>query len=84
MLSKKQRAIDYKTVFGTDTGKKVLKDIIRMCHVFSISPAYDNQRIIFREGERSVAIRILELVQMEPEDTDKLLHKEENYDVRYG
>lgn len=68
----RQRAIDYGIVFSSEEGKRVLNDILRACNVLThpleLSPVDLNpNNVIYREGERSVALRILKILNVDPE-----------------
>ena len=56
---------DYRITFGTETGRRVLGDLIGRCHLFE--PSYSPQdpgETEFREGERNVLLYILSRVQL--------------------
>ena len=53
----KQLREDYKTVFGTDEGKRVLEDISIRCHESSTTFSKDNSNeTAFLEGQRSMLL----------------------------
>ena len=50
---------DYKIVFGSDEGKRVLDDISKRCHESSTTFSKDNSHeTAFLEGQRSIALFI--------------------------
>lgn len=50
---------DYKIVFGTDEGKRVLEDISIRCHESSTTFSKDNSHeTAFLEGQRSISLFI--------------------------
>ena len=50
---------DYKIVFGSDEGKRVLEDISIRCHESSTTFSKDNSHeTAFLEGQRSIALFI--------------------------
>ena len=61
---------DFRAVFGTDQGKRVLLEILAWGHMFrrSYPPGgvIDPLRMAIAEGERSIAIKTLETMQREP------------------
>ena len=61
-----QRVVDYHKVFGTEEGKKVLEDICKTCGLNQSSMAANPNDVIFKEGMRNVALRILTVLQMDP------------------
>lgn len=61
----------YKDTFNSEQGKKVLYDLMKVCHL--LQPSYVGgtpEETAFREGERSVVLRIL--TQLET-DAEKLI-----------
>lgn len=63
----KQRARDYKIVFGSEKGKAVLRDICLYHDVFSaLTPPFEPGRLEFENGKRAVVMRILQLLKEEP------------------
>ena len=55
----KQLKADYKFVFGSDEGKRVLDDISIRCHESSTTFSKDNSHeTAFLEGQRSIALFI--------------------------
>jgi hypothetical protein len=53
----------YNRVFGTDEGKMVLDDIMRICGVDTISADLGNQNITYyNEGARAVGIKIKNII----------------------
>jgi len=54
-----QLKADYKFVFGSDEGKRVLEDISIRCHESSTTFSKDNSHeTAFLEGQRSIALFI--------------------------
>jgi|TARA_R110000744_G_scaffold120327_2_gene224213 hypothetical protein len=62
------RRDDYRIVFGTDEGKRVLNDIV--AHSFVLGTTFENDPYAsaFNEGIRNGALRILSLLHYEPKD----------------
>jgi hypothetical protein len=76
---------DYKTVFSSEAGKRVLWDIMRNSFMldttFTVSGEHET---VLREGHRNSALRILSILQT---DEKKLLEQIEEgleYDREYG
>lgn len=77
-----RRNADYRAVFGSDEGKRVLADLCRFCHV--AQPVFvpgDALTSAYRDGMRRVALRVaailgmsdrqlLQLAQMEGQTDD--------------
>lgn len=56
----RQRKADYVAVFGSEAGKRVLRDLMRECYMFG--PTYtpgDPHHTAFREGQRAVVTLLL-------------------------
>jgi hypothetical protein len=62
--SKKETAILYKKVFGTDEGMKVLKELMKNCNFINGTYSDDQGKMYFYEGRRSVVCEILDYVNM--------------------
>lgn len=60
------RIRNYKDVFETETGKKVLHDLMRSHHVLGGLPAKDAYEMYRAEGERNVILRIMSLLNIDP------------------
>ena len=69
MPGSKQLKSDYKFVFGTDEGKRVLSDLCRSCGVLvpSYVPGQTAEETAFREGMRNTALMILTHLDETPE-----------------
>jgi hypothetical protein len=66
----KSRASDYKKVFNSEAGRRVLHDLLDSHHM--LRPTYDAGKldttaILIREGERAVVLRILSIMNVDPE-----------------
>lgn len=72
------RAADYKNVFNSAQGKRVLEDMCRNHFMFSTSfakgDAYESAR---REGERLVILRILSFLKLDLNRLEKLIEEEQ-------
>jgi hypothetical protein len=73
---------DYKRIFTSTSGKRVLKDMMNTHNFLTSSfSAGDTNETFFREGERNVILRILNLLHI---DTDEMLKQiEEIQDESY-
>ena len=65
------RASDYRNVFGSGQGRRVLLDMMKEHHIMSptIGAKVDSHDLAFNEGARNVVLRILKLMKT---DVDKL------------
>lgn len=68
--SEKQRADDFKIVFGSPVGRKVLTDILVKASVFAPIAHADPQECLRMEGARALALHIASFVRF---DADKFL-----------
>ncbi len=55
----KQLASDYKFVFGSDQGQRVLENIIAECHVLEPNNSIETNVVMIQEGRRDAALNIL-------------------------
>jgi len=55
---------DYKIIFGSDEGKRVLDDISKRCHEFNTTHVQkDSHESAFFEGQRSIMIFIKSILK---------------------
>jgi len=54
----KDLAQKYKMVFGSDEGKAVLLDILKDCHVMSITDTLNTTEMILATGKRNAGLEI--------------------------
>ncbi len=77
-IAKKQAATiaDYRRVFGTDQGKRVLWDILKNAHI--MSPCYSGraEEAVFRDGERNVGLRIMATLKYDVRQLLEMIDKE--------
>lgn len=57
----------YQRLFNTDDGKTVLADLVKSCHLNV--PVFDDNpnRMSYMDGERSVVLRIIKTLEVDPE-----------------
>ena len=64
----KQLKTDYKTVFNTDEGQRVLSDLEKRCHFLTTTNIKgDSHESAYMEGQRSVLLFIKSMLQNENE-----------------
>jgi hypothetical protein len=63
----------YQRLFASEDGKIVLKDLSRACHLDVPTMSSDPYETAYREGERSVLLRILKTINADPEQLMKLV-----------
>lgn len=63
-----QRAQDYKDVFNSPQGRRVLADLMAAARVFTPIHTTDPLTLAFHQGERNLALRIATFMAYRPED----------------
>lgn len=58
----------YMEVFNTEAGKEVLEDMMKTFHVLNSTHSTDALEMAYREGERSVVLRILKTINTDPSE----------------
>lgn len=72
------RVADYKNVFGSAQGKRVLEDLCRNHFMFTTTNVKGDQiESIRREGERLVVLRILSHLKLDLVKLEKLIEQEQ-------
>lgn len=66
------RISDYRAVFGSDAGKRVLADIADRHWMFSGTLHGEALVMAHREGERNVVLDILRYMELTPADLPKI------------
>jgi hypothetical protein len=65
--SDRDRYADYRAVFGTPQGKRVLADILRECHFWvSTDRGEDTHATAFLNGKRDLGLWLADVVATEP------------------
>tara|TARA_Y100000356_G_C11042294_1_gene174238 strand:+ start:185 stop:451 length:267 start_codon:yes stop_codon:yes gene_type:complete len=64
-------AIDYKAVFSTEEGERVLFDLMK--NNFMLAPTFTScvHEMALREGSRNAILRILSILKVNPEELRK-------------
>lgn len=64
-------AIDYKAVFSTEEGERVLFDLMK--NNFMLAPTFTScvHEMALREGSRNAILRILSILKVKPEELRK-------------
>tara|TARA_R100001594_G_C4052417_1_gene265261 strand:+ start:4119 stop:4388 length:270 start_codon:yes stop_codon:yes gene_type:complete len=68
-------AIDYKAVFSTEEGERVLFDLMK--NNFMLAPTFTScvHEMALREGSRNAILRILSILKVKPEELRKHITK---------
>jgi hypothetical protein len=77
------KIIDYRNVFSTPEGKRVLYDLMKTCHFLHSSFTGDQVEIVFREGERNVVNYIMTMLKQDPEIILEEIRKREQEELDY-
>lgn len=72
------KVIAYKNTFGSQMGKLVLNDLMRTHHMLGTTMGKVKDDVIFKEGERNVILRILKILQTDPETLRQRIKEIEN------
>jgi hypothetical protein len=67
----------YKTVFSTDEGKLVLNDLMKTFHILQSTMDANPHEVSYKEGERSVVLRILRTINIDANELEKILNDQE-------
>jgi len=65
----------YKEVFDTESGKLVLKDLMKSCHMMQSTFDKDPYETHFNEGARSVVLRILKTQNTSMDQVNELIRR---------
>lgn len=58
---------DYRYIFGTDEGQRVLKDLMQRTHMFGTTFDGNPHAMAYNEGRRSVVLHIMKMLEVNPE-----------------
>lgn len=64
---------DYKKTFSSEEGKKVLKDLEKVCLYNTTSFDKDSHVMAFQEGLRAVYLHIKTIMEMDIEELERLV-----------
>lgn len=67
----------YKNTFSTDEGKAVLHDLMKTFHVLQSTMDSNPHEVAYKEGERSVVLRILRTINTDANDLEKILNEQD-------
>lgn len=70
---KKDTMQAYQRVFESPEGKLVLRDLMKGCHFYETTFTGDAIETAYREGERSVVLRIIRTLKLDPREIDKII-----------
>ena len=76
-------AVHYRNTFSTESGRIVLADLVKNSGIMSSSFDEDSRRHAFNEGNREPVRRILQLLNVDFQEAEKLLEEENKYNSKY-
>lgn len=80
---KMDQVASYQSVFNSEDGKKVLYDMMKVHHIFGSTFSKDPYESALKEGERNAVLRILSILQIDPqkllEDINKGIEQDNQY-----
>lgn len=76
------RGIDYRAVFETEPGKRVLDDLCHVHHMKDSTFSINALEMAQMEGERNVVLRIIAILEMDVTKLTKLMRQGEENDVQ--
>lgn len=74
---------DYQVAFNTDEGKRVLYDLLMACHFFQNMMCNNAGQLAYKEGQRSVTLRILDKLDTNAKDLLDLLEEAQKEEQKY-
>jgi hypothetical protein len=80
---KLDQVASYQAVFNSEEGKKVLYDMMKVHHIFGSTFSKDPYELALKEGERNTVLRILSILQIDPQklldDINKGIEQDNQY-----
>ena len=81
LRKEKERKQLYDRVFGTDDGQRLLKDLAQRNHVFDVITVPEPSISAFRDGRRSVVIDIINYLNLNLRDMERLGRESDGRDT---
>lgn len=76
--SKKVRLVKaYRELFASDEGLEVLHDLCKACNVYTSTFDGNANEMMYKEGARSVVLRILRTVEIDPFELQRMISKQQ-------
>lgn len=75
-----QRADDYKHIFNTAEGQRVLRDVLDFCGLLSDGFAEDPYVTAYNAGRRSVGVYLLRMLELDREQLQEMARKQTTED----
>jgi hypothetical protein len=75
--SEKVRLIKaYREIFSSDEGLEILHDLCKSCSVYTSTFDGNPHEMAFKEGARSVVLRIMRTIDIDPFELQKMINKQ--------
>lgn len=65
----------YKRVFESEDGKRVLADLMKNAHMYRSTMDPNPHELAYKEGERSMVLKILRTIKADPSELETYLNK---------
>jgi len=75
LRKRKRLREDYRAVFGTDVGRRVMRDLHKVCVLDNVG-FIQKETALHSQGRRWVYVRIHKLINMGDDDLDRLMKEE--------
>lgn len=76
--SKKVKLIKaYRELFSSNEGLEVLHDLSKSCNVYTSTFDGNPHEMAYKEGARSVILRIMRTIEMDPFELQKMIKQQE-------
>lgn len=76
----KDTIVAYKRLFDSDDGEKVIKDLMRSCHMITTTFDPNPQQQAYNEGARSVVLRIINTINLSEDKLASFMKQMEEQD----
>lgn len=73
----------YQSIFNTPDGERVLYDLIKSCHILTPTMDPNPHEMAYKEGERSVVLRILQTLGQDPAALVKRIEQGREMEAQY-
>lgn len=77
----KDLVMHYKKTFGTESGKAVLHDLMKNCHVLGSAFSKDPHEAAFKEGSRNVVLKIMHMLDVDPNKLDEVIKEQASQEL---
>ena len=67
----------YRELFASEAGMEVLNDLCKSCHIHHSTMDANPHEMAYKEGERSVVLRILRTIEINPFELDRAIKSQE-------